>query len=61
MSDIINKKDVTLDEALDSKSLKKLKTPQLERTLQTLLCDESDNDSADSDNWIGSDNWINSI
>lgn len=45
MSNIIDKKKVTLDEALDSKSLKKMKTPELERILQTLLCDMSDNDA----------------
>ena len=44
MSNLIDKKGkVTIDEAIDSNSLKKLKTPMLERMLQTILCDESDN------------------
>jgi hypothetical protein len=45
MKDTIDKKKVTIEEATDSKSLKKLKTKELERMLETLLCDMSDNDA----------------
>lgn len=45
MSDLIDsKKEVTIDEATNSESLKKLSDKELERMLQTLLCDMSDND-----------------
>lgn len=44
MANIIDKHITTLDEALNSKSLKKKTNDELERILQTLLCDVSDND-----------------
>lgn len=44
MSDLIDKKKVTIDEAVDSKSLKKLSDAELDRMLQTLLTTENDND-----------------
>lgn len=44
MPEIINKNNITLDQATDSKSLKKLKTEELERMLDTLLTTDHDND-----------------
>lgn len=41
----IDKKKISLEEALDSKSLKAKKTKDLERILQTLLTTEQDNDA----------------
>lgn len=45
MPEIINKNNVTLDEAINSKSLKKKSDEELERMLQTLLTTDHDNDS----------------
>jgi hypothetical protein len=44
MPEIINKNKVTLDEAIDSKSLKKKNDNELDRMLQTLLTTDHDND-----------------
>jgi hypothetical protein len=44
MPNNIDKKTVTIDEATDSKSLQKLSDKELQRMLDTLLCDDSDND-----------------
>jgi hypothetical protein len=45
MSNIIDsKKEVTIDEATNSESLKKLSDKEIERMIQTLLTTENDND-----------------
>lgn len=44
MSNIIDKKNVSFEEAIDSKSIKNLSDQKLERILQTLLTTDNDND-----------------
>lgn len=45
MPNLLDKNNVTLDQATDSKSLKKRSVEELERMLDTLLTTEQDNDS----------------
>lgn len=45
MPNLLDKNNITLDQATDSKSLKKRSVEELERMLDTLLTTEQDNDS----------------